>query len=121
MRRLENDEGVLFEGDYLPLAGVSVAKAKALLRDSGISYFSEAIVNGYPVMVGYVLRPGDRLVFSQRFGFKSGDDLSAEKVMADGLLRTEPELARMVDEVYELRIPVDQKTYHHGPESLQVL
>ena len=81
-----------------------------MLKDAGnISYVADAFVNGRQVPVAHVLRPGDRLEFIQRFGFKAGDDLPAEKAMAEALLRSEPELARLVNELYELRIPVDQR------------
>jgi hypothetical protein len=110
MRRQEEHDGVLFEGDWLPLVGVPVAEAKAMLKDAGnISYFADAFVNGQQVPVAYFLQRGDRLEFVQHFGFKAGDDLDAEKEMAQALLRAEPELARMVDEVYELPLLVDKR------------
>jgi hypothetical protein len=102
--------GVLLERDWLPLVGLSIIETKAMLKDAfGISYFADAFVNGSQVPVAHLLRPGDRLEFVQRFGFKAGDDHAAEKVLAEALLRAEPELARMVDEVYELRMPVDKR------------
>jgi hypothetical protein len=110
MGRLEEHDGVLFEGDRLPLVGLSVSEAKAMLKDAwGIPYFAAASVNGHRVPVARLLRRGDRLEFVQRSGFKAGDDHAAEKVMAEALLRAEPDLARLVDEVYELRLPVDKR------------
>lgn len=110
MTRLEEHDGVLFEGDRLPLAGLPVVQAKAMLTDAwGISYFADAFVNGRQVPVAHVLRRGDRLEFVQRFGFKAGDDHAAEKAMAEALLRAEPELARLVDEVHKLPLNVDTR------------
>jgi hypothetical protein len=110
MTRLEVNDGVLFEGDWLPLMGLPVLKAKAFLKDAGnISYFADAFVNGRQVPVAHVLRSGDVLEFVQPFGVKAGADLGSEKEMALALLRAEPELARMVDEVYELPMPVDKR------------
>lgn len=98
--------GVQFEGDWLPLAGVSVAAAKALLRDAwNIAYFAEATVNGRPTGVGYVLLPGDRLGFSKRYGYKAGADRPAEEIEADGLLAAYPELSRISEEVARLGLP----------------
>lgn len=109
-RTLARRYGVLFEGDRLPLAGLSVFEAKALLTDAwNVPYFADAIVNGHSVLLCHVLQHGDRLGFSQRFGVKAVDDLAAEKAMAETLLRSEPELARLVDEVHELRLSVDQR------------
>jgi hypothetical protein len=108
MRRLEKREGVLFDGDWLPLAGVSVAKAKALLRDSGISYFSDAIVNNRPVMVSYVLRPGDRLVFCQRFGCKAGDDKPIEEAIGEAMVVAYSELLEMAQKVKAMNLPTDR-------------
>jgi hypothetical protein len=103
-------DGVLFEGNWLPLVGLLVVEAKAFLRDAGnISYFADAFVDGRQVAVAHVLRPGDRLEFIQQFGFKASDDLAAEKAMAVALLKADPELARIVDEVYELRLNVDHR------------
>jgi hypothetical protein len=110
MTRLEEHDGVLFEGDWLPLAGLSVFEAKSMLKDAWcISYFADAIVNGRQVPVAHPLRRGEWLEFVQGFGFKAGADLTAERAMAEALLRTEPELALLVDEVYELRLPVDKR------------
>jgi hypothetical protein len=110
MTTLDVHEGVLFEGDWLPLVGQAVAAAKAMLKDAAnISYFADAFVNGRQVPMTYSLQRGDRLEFVQRFGFKAGDDLDAEKEMAQALLRADPELAGMVDEVYELNMPVDKR------------
>ena len=103
MRTLEKHEGVLFERDWLPLVGLPVVQAKAMLKDAwGISYFADAFVNGRQVPVAHVLHRGDRLEFVQRFGFKAGDDLAAEKEMAEAFLRAEPSLARLVKEVLAL-------------------
>ncbi len=100
--------GVLYEGDWLPLAGVAVAHAKTLLRDAGnIPYFADAWVNGCPVGVGHVLRHGDRLGFSQRFGFKGGGDLPAE-AQAQALVRAYPELMEFAARVRALGLPADR-------------
>ena len=92
--RSDRRDGVLFGGDWLPLVGVSVATAKALLRDAwGIPYFADTIVNGRPALVSQVvLRSGDRLVFSQRFGFKAGEQQSVEQAQAESLVIAYPEL-----------------------------
>lgn len=105
--RSGNACGVRFEGDWLPLGGVSVADAKALLRDAGsIPYFADAWVNGRPVGVGHVLRHGDRLGFSQRFGFKGGGDRPAE-AQAGALVSAYPELLAIVARVKALGLPAD--------------
>lgn len=95
----DGPDGVLFEGDWLPLKGVAVAQAKGLLRDSGISYFSDAIVNGGLVLVSYILRPGDRLGFSQRFGFKAGDDFAGDQAVAESLKHAYPEFLEIAARV----------------------
>src|SRR5262245_7290134 len=102
-------DGVLFEGDWLPLVGVPVAETKPMLKDAGnISYFADAFVNGRQMPVAYVLQRADRLEFVQSFGFKAGDDLAAEIEMAEALLRAEPELARLVDDVSKLPLDTDE-------------
>lgn len=106
----EKPDGVLFEGDRLPLAGVSVAEAKALLRDTwNIPYFADAKVNGRPATSGRVLRHGDLLGFCQRFGLKGGDDLAGEQAFAEALLRSEPGLAAIAGEVAALALPPDEQ------------
>jgi hypothetical protein len=100
--------GVGFEGDWLPLAGATVAHAKTLLRDAGnIPYFADAWVNGRPVSVERVLRHGDRLGFSQRFGFKGADDRPAE-AQTEALVNAYPELLVMAARVKALGLPADQ-------------
>ena len=102
--------GVRFEGDDLPLVGVTAAIAKSLLRDVGnISYFASAFVNGIRVEAGHVLRVNDHLEFCQRFGFKGGTDLDREVVQAEALIRSEPELSKIVDEVVALPVPVERQ------------
>lgn len=101
---------VHFEGDNLPLVGVTVAVAKYMLRDAwNVSYFADAFVNGIRVEAGHVLRANDHLEFCQRFGFKGGTDLDREVVQAEALIRSEPELSKTVAEVLDLPVPVEQK------------
>ena len=93
MTRLEEHDGVHFEGDWLPLAGLPVIEAKAMLKDAwGIPYFADAIVNGRQVPVARVLRRGDRLEFFQRFGVKAGDDQPGERAVAESLVIAYPKL-----------------------------
>lgn len=100
--------GVRFEGDRLPLAGMAVADAKALLRDAGnIPYFADAVVNGRPVGAGHVLRHGDRLGFPQRFGFKGGGDRPAG-AQAGALVNAYPELTDIAARVKALGLPADR-------------
>lgn len=102
--------GVHFEGDSLPLVGVTVAVAKSMLRDAwNVSYFTDAFVNGIRVEAGHALRADDHLEFCQRFGFKGGTDLDREVAQAEALIRSEPELSKIVDEVLALHMPVAQK------------
>ena len=103
-----SDCGVRFEGDWFPLSGNTVSQAKALLRDAGnIPYFADALVNGRPVGVGHVLRHGDRLGFSQRFGFKGGGDRPAE-AQAGALVIAYPELTDIAARVKALGLPADR-------------
>lgn len=107
---LDQHEGVLFEGDWLPLAGQSVADAKAMLRDTWtIPYFSDAIVNGHTALVNQFLRPGEHLQFLQRYGIKSGDDRPAEDAEADALLHSHPELAQIAAEVDAMNLPAKRR------------
>lgn len=102
--------GIHFGGAVLPLIGMSVFKAKAMLRDDRrISFFSEAVVNGRPVVAGRILRAGDRLDFSQRFGFKGGEDRTHEEAEAKALLNTYPDLEKLVAEVAALDRPPNRK------------
>lgn len=108
--RLHQHDGVLFEGDWLPLVGVPVFKAKAILKDVwGIPFLADAFVDGCRASVFHVLRQGDRLEFVQRFGFKASDDLASEAGMAEALLRSEPDLTRLVNEVAALPLPAEQR------------
>lgn len=100
--------GVRFEGDWLPLAGVAVTDAKTLLRDAGnIPYFADALVNGRPVGAGHVLRHGDRLGFSPRFGIKGSGDRPAE-AQAGALVIAYPELTDIAARVKALGLPADR-------------
>jgi len=102
-------DGVLFEGEWLPLDGLSVFEAKAMLEDTeNISYFAEAIVNGRPVPVAHVLSRADRLEFVQRFGFKGGDDKPIEKAIGEAMVFVYPELSEMADKVKALNLPPDR-------------
>jgi hypothetical protein len=102
-------DSVLFEGDCLPLAGMSVVKAKALLKDAGnIPYFADAIVNGRRVPVAHVLQPGDRLAFVQRFGVKTGNDQPIEQAIGEAVLVAYPELVEIADKVKALGLPADR-------------
>jgi hypothetical protein len=101
-----NESGVLFEGDRLPLEGLAVAEAKALLADTwAIPYFSDAIVNGCPVSVNSVLLPVDSLAFRRRFGFKGGNDQDGNKIEAESLVRAYPELLDIAATVKALDLP----------------
>jgi hypothetical protein len=103
-------DGVLFEGDRLPLAGLSVVEAKAMLKDAwGIPYFADAFVNGRRVPVAHLLRPGDRLEFIQRLSFKAGGDTDDEQALAEALLDSEPALARLVHEVATLPLSAKKR------------
>lgn len=109
MRRHEEHDAVLFEGDWLPLVGLPVLKAKAMLKDAGnISYFADAFVNGCPVPVAHVLRSGDRLEFVQRFGFKAGDDKPIEQVIGEALVVVYPELLEIAAKVKAMSLPPDR-------------
>lgn len=89
-------DGVLFEGDWLPLVGLAVAEAKAMLKDAwSIPYFADAYVNGCQVSVVHVLRSGDRLDFSQRFGVKAGDGKPIETVETVGRPQVRPMQGRL--------------------------
>jgi hypothetical protein len=108
MRRLDVIDGVLFEGDWLPLVGVPVVEAKALLRDAwNISYFADAFVNGRQVPVAHVLCSGDRLEFVQRFGVKAGDDKPIEEAIGEALVAY-PELLEMAEKVKAMNLPADR-------------
>ena len=109
MNTLEVYDGVLFEGDWLPLAGMSVFVAKAMLKDAGnISYFADAIVNGRQVPVAHVLQPGDRLEFVQRFGYKASDDRPIEQAIGKAVVVAYPELVEIADKVKALNLPADR-------------
>ena len=109
MTRLEQADGVLFEGDWLPLIGVPVAKAKAMLKDAwGISYFADAIVNGRQVTIAHRLRRGDHLEFFQRFGVKAGDDRPIEQAIGEAMVVVYPELVEIADKVKALNLPADR-------------
>lgn len=103
-------EGVLFEGDWLPQAGLSVVEAKAMLKDGwGIPYFADAIVNGRQVTVAHVLRRGDRLEFVQRFGVKAGDDKPIEQVIGEAMVVVYPKLLEKAANVMARNLSADQK------------
>lgn len=71
----------------LSLVGATVLMAKQNLRRSlNIPYFSDGLVNGEVVALGYVLSGGDRLRFQKRFGVKGGDDQPFEKHEAKALV-----------------------------------
>lgn len=103
-------DDVLFEGDRLPLAGMSVAVAKAQLRDAwGIPYFADAIVNGRQVPVAHVLRPGDRLEFVQRFGIKAGNDQPIEQAIGEAMVAVYPVLLETAATVRARNLSADHE------------
>ena len=102
----DSNSGVDYKGDDLPLVGVTIVVAKRLLRDEwGVSFFADAVVNGAPVGVGYVLCANDRLEFFKRYGFKAGGDQPTEEAEAEGLLAAYPDLTRIAEEVHRLDLP----------------
>jgi len=109
MRRLQEHGSVLFEGERLPLVGMPVIQAKAMLMDAwNIPYFAEAIVNGRQVPVAHVLRKGDRLEFVQRFGVKANDDKSIEEAIGEALVIAYPELLERASKVRAMNLPADR-------------
>lgn len=110
MTRLEEDGGVLVEGDWLPLTGLPVVEAKAMLKDAwGIPYFADAIVNGRQVPVAHVLQPGDRLDFVQRFGVKDGDNKPIEQLIGEALVIAYPELREGAEKVMARNLSADHE------------
>lgn len=102
-------DSVMFEGGQLPLRGMSVFEAKAMLKDAwGITYFAEAIVNGRRVPVAHVLQPDDRLAFCQRFGVKAGNDQPIEQAIGEAVVVAYPELVEIADTVKALHLPADR-------------
>lgn len=107
--QVTRNEGVLFEGQWLPLAGLSVFQAKVLLQDTGnISYFADAILNGRSVPVAHLLGRADRLEFVQRFGVKAGDNRTIKEAISEAILIAYPELLEMADKVKTLNLPTDR-------------
>jgi hypothetical protein len=100
---------VLFEGDRLPLEGMSVFEAKAMLNDAwGIPYFADAIVNGRLVPVAHVLQPGDRLKFSQRFGVKAGNDKPITEAIGEAVVIAYPKLLEIEARVKACNLSTDE-------------
>ena len=109
MTRLEEHDGVLVESDWLPLAGLPIVEAKAMLKDAwGIPYFADAIVNGRHVPVVHVLRRGDRMNFVQRFGIKAGNDKPIEQAIGEALVIAYPELLEIAAKVKATNLPADR-------------
>jgi hypothetical protein len=110
MTRLDVDEGVLFEGDRLPLGGMSVFEAKAMLKDAwAIPYFADALVNGRQVPVAHVLQPGERLEFVQRFGVKAGNDQPIEQAIGEAVVAVYPVLLEKAATVKARNLSADQE------------
>ena len=102
-------EGVLFESDWLPLVGMPVVEAKAMLKDAwGVPYFADAIVNGRQMPVAHVLLAGDRLRFFQRLGVKAGNDRPIEQAIGEALVIAYPELLEIAAKVKAMNMPADR-------------
>lgn len=103
-------EGVLFEGDWLPLVGIPVIQAKALLKDAGsISYFADAIVNDRQMSLAYLLQLGDRLEFVQRFGVKAGDDKPIVQAIGEAMVVVYTELLEKAATVRARNLSADHE------------
>lgn len=109
-RYTQGHAGVRFQGDWLPLAGRAVAEAKEMLKKAGaISYFADAIVNGRQVPVAHVLRPGDRLVFRQRFGIKAGNDQDIKQAIGEAMVAVYPDLLEKAEQVKARNLSADDE------------
>jgi hypothetical protein len=110
MATFEAHDSVLFEGERLPLGGMSVFEAKAMLKDAwGITYFADAFVNGRQVPVARVLEPGDRLAFVQRFGIKASNDQSIEQAIGKAMVAVYPDLLEMAVQVRARNLSADHE------------
>lgn len=110
MATIEAQNSVLFEGERLPLGGMSVFEAKTMLKDAwGIPYFADALVNGRQVQVAHVLQSGERLEFVQRFGVKAGNDKPIEQAIGEAMVAVYPELLEKAATVRARNLSADHE------------
>jgi hypothetical protein len=92
-----------------PVVGKTIRAVKRSLATAfSISYFAEAHVNGWPTPVAYILRPGDRLEFIRRLGFKGAEDRPKAQVEADAFLEDYPDLLKIGERVKTLGLGVEE-------------
>jgi hypothetical protein len=92
-----------------PVVGKTVRAVKRSLATAfSIPYFAEAHVNSWPTPVAYILRPGDRLEFICRLGFKGAEDRPKAQVEANALLKVYPDLVKIGERVKTLGLGVEE-------------